>query len=142
MNRDRGMTRPLCADDERAIIAVLHRYATGIDTRDWALFRTCFSDDFEADYGSFGKWRGPREITEYMRQAHFSLGPTLHRLTNFTIEDDGAQVRVRSYVDALLMPLAEGGPVHRGVGFYEDQMVRTSDGWKVSRRHFIPVRLE
>lgn len=132
----------LCSEDERAIVAVLLRYGTGIDTRDWALFRTCFSDDFEGDYGSFGKWRGPREITEYMRQAHAQLGLTLHRLTNFTIEEDGAHVRARSYVDALLMPATVGGPIHRGIGLYEDQLVRTAEGWKIARRTFVPVKLD
>ncbi len=142
----RMMERPrprvaLCSEDERAIVAVLLRYATGIDTRDWTLFRTCFSDDFEGDYGSFGKWRGPREITDYMRRAHAEIGPTLHRLTNFTIEESGTHVHARSYVDAMLMPVAKDGPVHRGVGMYKDQMVRTADGWKIARRVFVPVML-
>ncbi len=33
------------------IAEVLVRYATGIDRRDWALLRSCFTDDCEADYG-------------------------------------------------------------------------------------------
>jgi len=135
-------TRPVCVDDERAITALLLRYATGIDMRDWALFRTCFSEDFEADYGSFGKWRGPREITEYMRQAHAQVGPTLHRMTNFTIEHDGVQIRARSYVDVLLMPTSVGNGIHRGAGWYDDRVVRTTDGWKIARRSFIAVRLD
>lgn len=140
--KERTVARPVCVDDERAITEVLLRYATGIDTRDWELFRSCFSDDFEADYGSFGKWRGPREITEFMRQAHAQVGPTLHRMTNVTIADDGSQVRARSYVDALLMSAAAGGPVHRGIGWYDDRMIRTLDGWKIARRAFNPVRLD
>lgn len=135
------MARPLCADDERAIVAVLTRYATGIDTRDWPLFRSCFSEDFEGDFGSFGKWRGPREITDFMREAHREVGPTLHRLSNISIEDEGHHVRARSYVDALLMPLAEGGPIHRGIGCYDDRMIRSSNGWKIARRIFAAVRL-
>src|SRR3546814_5376121 len=107
---------PVCAEDERAIIEVLLRYGTAIDTRDWGLFRTCFSEDCETDYGTFGRWRGPREVTENMQQAHEQFGPTLNRMTNFTIESDGVQVRARSYVDALLMPIAAGGPIHRVTG--------------------------
>jgi hypothetical protein len=138
---ERTIARPIGAEDERAIVTILLRYATGIDTRDWALFRSCFSDDFEADYGEFGRWRGPREITEYMRQAHADLGKTLHRMTNFTIEHDGGCVRARSYVDALLMPAATGGQIHRGIGWYNDLMLRTSNGWKISRRTFNPVQI-
>ena len=37
--------------DHDLITDVLVRYATGIDTRNWPLFRTCFTDDVQADYG-------------------------------------------------------------------------------------------
>src|SRR3546814_12429371 len=80
--------------------------------------------------------------TENMQQAQEQFGPTLHRSTNFTIESDGVQVRARSYVDALIMPIAAGGPIHRGIGLYQDHMVRTSEGWKIFRRCFHPVKLD
>jgi 3-phenylpropionate/cinnamic acid dioxygenase small subunit len=130
------------AEDERAVTAVILRYATAIDTQDWRLLRSCFSDDFEGDFGSFGSWRGPREIADFMREAHAPLGPTLHRITNIVVQEDEGHVRARSYVDALLMPATPGGPIHRGIGWYDDQMVRTSDGWKIARRTFVPVRLD
>ncbi|TVV77180.1 nuclear transport factor 2 family protein [Sphingomonas solaris] len=135
------LTKGVDAVDERAITTILIRYATGIDTRDWALFRTCFSEDFEADYGVFGKWRGPREITEYMRAAHLDMGRTLHRITNISIWRQADEVQARSYVDALLMPAKSGGPVNRGIGAYDDRFVRTSEGWQISRRMFDPVLL-
>ncbi len=50
MKLEMGMDCPVSIEDERSIIAVLLRYATGIDTRDWNLFRTCFSEDFEAGH--------------------------------------------------------------------------------------------
>lgn len=37
---------------------LLIRYATGIDTRNWDLLRSCFTDDCEADYGDVGQWKG------------------------------------------------------------------------------------
>jgi hypothetical protein len=51
--------------DHELIGEVLVRYATGIDTKDWSLFRTCFTDDVLADYGDIGVWNGDA-ITEYM----------------------------------------------------------------------------
>ena len=43
--------------DHELITDVLVRYATGIDTKDWSLFRTRFTDDVHADYGSdVGEW--------------------------------------------------------------------------------------
>ena len=46
-----------------AVTDVLVRYASGIDRRDWDLFRTCFTDDCEADYGEIGVWHGADVIT-------------------------------------------------------------------------------
>jgi hypothetical protein len=56
--------------DHELIGDVLVRYATGIDTKDWPLFRTCFTDDVNADYGDIGVWNGVDEIAEYMAAAH------------------------------------------------------------------------
>jgi SnoaL-like domain len=45
--------------DRQDIVDVLVRYATGIDSRDWALFRSCFTDDARFDYGDLGTWGSP-----------------------------------------------------------------------------------
>ena len=37
----------------RAVHDLSLRYATGIDTRDWALYRSCFSDTLPVDFSSF-----------------------------------------------------------------------------------------
>lgn len=129
------------AQDERAIGAVLLSYGCAIDRRDWDKFRACFSDDCECDYGSFGKWRGPAAITQYMKQAHADLGATMHRITNIEIAMKDGLANARSYVDALLLPFIDGGPMHQAVGYYDDQLVRTSTGWRIARRQFVAVKL-
>lgn len=134
--------RQLDSADERALTALLLRYATALDTRDWAMLRSCFSEDVEADYGSFGKWRGLREITDYMVRMHADLGPTLRRVTNISVHMERGEVCARSYIDAILTSARAGGPVHRGVGWFDDRLVRTSEGWKIFRRTFVPVLLE
>ena len=51
-------------DAEQDIAEVIVRYATGIDTRDWDLFRTCFTDDVQADYAQARRHLGivPQEL--------------------------------------------------------------------------------
>lgn len=131
--------QPISAEDERAISHLLLRYATSIDTRNWPLFRTCFSPDCEADYGSFGSWRGLREIVEYMEASHRALGPTLYRVSNITIDNRNDEVLARSYLDAILTDAAQKDVARRTVGFCDDALVRTSDGWKIARRRFTMV---
>jgi SnoaL-like domain len=131
----------LTLNEERDIISVLTRYASGIDQRDWGLFESCFTPDAHTDYGAFGQWTSAAQITAFMRQAHADLGHTLHRVSNFVIARQPQGATARSYVDALLMPGAAGGDVHRGVGFYEDQLVNGEQGWQIRFRRFTAVRI-
>jgi len=50
-------------EDRQDICELLVRYATGIDRRDWPLFRTVFTDDCELDYGYSGSWSGFDAVT-------------------------------------------------------------------------------
>jgi 3-phenylpropionate/cinnamic acid dioxygenase small subunit len=136
------ITSGLSALDEREIRAVLIAYATGIDQRDWALFRSLFTPDCEVDYGSFGKWHGSSAITEYMKTAHSDLGQTLHRISNIEVGTVDGQVVSRCYVDAFLKPMNDSGPTHRGLGYYDDQFARSANGWQIARRKFHALHLE
>lgn len=142
MNSHSHIDSGLSVQDERYISAVLVAYATAIDTRDWALFRNCFIADCQADYGEFGSWTDLSALTEYMREAHSRLGQTLHRISNIRLESVQGGARARCYVGALLCQTNDAGPVHRGIGSYEDFFVRTGDGWKIARRGFKPMILE
>lgn len=124
--------------DEHDIAKVLVRYATGIDRRDWDLFRTCFTEDVVAEYEGLETWHGVDAITESMITSHAEMGYTLHRLTNLAITVDGDTAEARTYVDALLMaPDGQTGLNPRG--FYDDALVRTSLGWRIAHRRFTYV---
>lgn len=132
--------------DQALIGEVLIRYASGIDRRDWALFRSCWTNDVEADYGELGTFSSAEALTDLMTRLHQDIGPTYHRMSNFviSIERDGAGDRatVRSYVHAVLM-LTPDDPDNwvDAVGHYDDVFVRTPDGWRISRRISRTARL-
>jgi 3-phenylpropionate/cinnamic acid dioxygenase small subunit len=135
------MTVPMIDRDVRQEIAdVLVRYATGIDRRDWALFRSCFTEDCDADYGDIGVWHGADAITEWMELSHRGCGHTLHRITNQAMTPNGGGVSARSYVDAIVMA-SDNQSGSQAVGFYDDELVDTDDGWKIARRRFTMVLL-
>ena len=127
-------------DDRQDISDLLVRYATAIDRRDWPLFRTVFTDDCELDYSEIGAWKGIDAVAEFMEQAHAMAGHTMHRLTNQAVTVDGDKATARTFVDALIM----AGDNKTGVnalGFYDDEIVRTADGWRIARRRFTAVRV-
>jgi 3-phenylpropionate/cinnamic acid dioxygenase small subunit len=126
--------------DRQDISDVLIRYATGIDRRDWPLFRTVFTDDCQLDYGEIGTWNGVDAVTEFMEQAHAMAGHTLHRLTNQAITIEGDKATARTYIDGLIMFKDNDSGVN-AVGFYDDELVRTGDGWRIARRRYTQVRL-
>ena len=120
-------------EDRQDITDVLTRYATGIDRRDWPLFRTVFTDDCELDYGEIGAWNGVDAVTDFMDKTHALAGHTLHRMTNQVITVDGDSAQSRTYVDALIM-LADNNSGVNAIGFYDDELVRGDPRWRVARR--------
>ncbi|OBB60534.1 polyketide cyclase [Mycobacterium sp. 852013-51886_SCH5428379] len=127
-------------EDRQDITDVLLRYATGIDRRDWALFRTVFTEDCVMEYGEIGTWNGVDAVAEFMEQSHGMAGHTLHRLSNVTITVTGDSATARTYVDALILAPNNTSGVN-AVGFYDDDLVRTDAGWRVRHRRFTAVRM-
>ncbi|WP_166907243.1 nuclear transport factor 2 family protein [Mycobacterium sp. DL440] len=127
-------------EDRLDVIDVLVRYATGIDRRDWPLFRTVFTDDCVLDYGEIGKWNGVDAVTDFMDQSHAMAGHTMHRLSNHAITVDGDTATARTYIDGLILAQDNNSGVN-AVGFYDDELVRTAAGWKIARREFTAVRI-
>lgn len=124
---------------------VLVRYATGIDRRDWALLRSCFTPDCDADYGDdIGHWHDADELVAWMAAAHEPCGFTLHRITNVAVTPavgDADRVHARCYVDALVLG-ADNRDGMRAVGCYDDDLVATGDGWRIARRRYTMVLLQ
>ncbi len=127
--------------DRDDISAVLIRYATAIDTQDWPLFRTCFTDDVHADYGEIGAWHDVDGITEYMATTHAAMPATNRMVTNMVVSVDGDHATAVTYVHAVLLVRREPEVSVDAVGKYEDELVRTADGWKISSRRFVPTRV-
>jgi hypothetical protein len=123
--------------DEAAIINVLTRYATGIDRCDWALFRTCWTDEVDLDYGDVGHFTDPDALTTLFSQIHDPMGPTYHRLTNFvvTVDEGGDVATARTYVHAVLMMTTEPNSMWvEAVGHYDDELLRTAGEWRIRKR--------
>jgi 3-phenylpropionate/cinnamic acid dioxygenase small subunit len=121
--------------DQEQIAEVLIRYATGIDSKDWPLLRSCWTDEIDVDYQQLGHFTSPDALTDVLRQLHENMGPTYHRLSNFVISVEGDRATVRSYVHAVLMlqPHDDTNWVD-ALGHYDDVFVRSGEGWRINKR--------
>ena len=134
------MTLSTDALSKQEIAEVLVRYATGIDRRDWDLFRSCFTSDCVAEYEGIGTWENADAITEFMVTAHAGMGQTMHRISNIAIDLQGGGDRAvaRCSVDGILMA-ADGQTGFNPIGFYDDELVQTPEGWRIAHRTFTMV---
>jgi hypothetical protein len=122
-------------DDKSQITEVLIRYATGIDFKDWALFRTCWTEEVDIDYGDLGTFTKADEFTTLMKQIHDGMGQTYHRLSNLVIDVGGDRATARSYVRAVLMAIpGDSSSWIEALGHYDDELVKTADGWRIGKR--------
>ncbi len=55
-----GETFTMDSSDKLAVAETVYHYATGVDRRDWALFRSLFTDIVTIDFSSFGSDLKPR----------------------------------------------------------------------------------
>jgi hypothetical protein len=127
--------------DKEQIAEVLIRYATGIDSKNWPLLRSCWTDEIDVDYQQLGRFTSADALTDVMRQLHENMGPTYHRMSNFVIAVDGDRATVRSYVQAVLMLQPDDSTNWvDALGHYDDVFVRTADGWRISERVSLTAR--
>lgn len=122
--------------DERAIERVLVTYATAIDSKRFELLDGVFLPtamlDFHEVSGRVGTYLEVRPWLE-KRMARFRA--LHHQLGNVAIEVMGDRATSRAYVRA--MHVYADGTDERWFeigGVYEDELVRTADGFRIERR--------
>jgi hypothetical protein len=119
--------------DRIEIQAALTRYATGVDSKNWDLWRSVFTEDADVDYTQSTPLRGtPGEVAEWYAQnfTEATVPWSMHYVTNVEItfiSADEANVVAMFYNPCQLGGMTE--PSFFG-GYYHHEFVRTSDGWK------------
>ncbi|MEW2480818.1 nuclear transport factor 2 family protein [Mycobacterium sp. NPDC049093] len=115
------------------ISALLYRYARAVDSKDWELYRSVFTEDAHIDYSSASAIVGSRDEVVDWFAANFGVIPwSMHYITNIEILDgdgdgDTATVRAMFYNPMQLPGMAEMSACG---GYYHHELVRTPDGWR------------
>ncbi len=123
-------------DHYHAIVRPVYEYAYGIDTRDWALYRSIFTDDIEMDFSSYnGNPRSAMKADDWVagcRTLFTGLDATQHSMSNPLVDMEGDHARCRMYMQAEhFLKNDQGSDGFVLGGYYDDRLVRTEEGWKI-----------
>lgn len=125
--------------DRAEIGDVQLRYATGTDSHDWELFRSCFADEIEVDFrDGFGQPAVRVSADEWVKETAprmESFTATQHMITNLVITfADDDQATCVAYVRASHhLPNSTGDSDQIVYGYYTNRFRRTSSGWRIVR---------
>jgi len=125
--------------------ASYNRYAQGLDSKDWALVRSCFADDVIIDYGVVIDPTGspdlPRKADDWVGNLQMNIGGfdgTRHTITNHRVKVDGDALSCTAYLvaDHIMFPdpaMPIVGPEHIAtvVGEYTNFYQQIDGGWKI-----------
>jgi 3-phenylpropionate/cinnamic acid dioxygenase small subunit len=131
------------SDDDRAeLTELMHRFAAGIDERDWVKYRSVFTDEIDLDYSSWrpdsvGRWRADDWVARGL-QIFPGLTFSRHTLTNhvISVDDDDAVVSVNVCAEHVIVD-GNRTDVFTLNGYYNDRCVRTDDGWRIAVKQLI-----
>ena len=125
--------------DQQAIVDVTHAYCWALDSRTWAGLDQVFLPDATAELRS-PLLEGRDAIRARISRALEPWDATQHTVTNHMVAIDGDRATCRCYLHSQHVRLAaEGTPHYVIAGRYEDELVRTPDGWRISFRRLVVV---
>jgi hypothetical protein len=127
--------------DRAAISDTVTAYATGLDRRDWALYRSIFCDALEMEFSSVGIRAGAYDADAWVRSAQTlfaGFSATQHTSTNHvhTLRGDSASCVSSMQAEHFVAPgpeIAAGAERWTIGGYYVNELVRTPAGWKLRR---------
>ena len=137
-------------DDRSAIQALLLDYSWAIDSKDWTLFRECFTEDCEVYYGVGNSPHPSRgamsfisrsKLVEFIERTHQPLDGSLHSMSNIAIRiisPDTASSRVYGRI-ILVLKSHPDGPDYESAGYYLDDLVKRDGKWRIKTRRYTRV---
>jgi hypothetical protein len=120
-------------EDKYNVCETVYRFAHGVDTRDWNLYRSIFTDEVAVDYSSYAGF-SPATVSrdewiEGVRPTFNGLDATQHSMSNpvVKLEDDVAHCRMYLWAHHVFDAQDPLSWFTLG-GYYDDRLVRSNDG--------------
>lgn len=122
--------------DRLEIQDLITRYAYAIDEQDWDGLDRVFTADAVIDYTELGGAKGSLSETKaYLAQAMPTFPAFQHLSTTTRIDIDGDSARTKTILFNPMVMNHEGEERVFFIGlWYNDELVRTADGWRIKHR--------
>lgn len=123
-------------NDQVEISKLLTRYTYGLDSRDWDLLGSCFTERGVADFGELGGVHDGRDaIVAFCRSVLAGLDASQHLIGSISIDCSGDEASAVCYFQAQhVFKGAEGGDNYLVGGTYRDRVLRSAEGWRIAHR--------
>lgn len=129
--------------DESDLRDLIHRYAFGLDRKDWVLWRSVFADEVTMDMSDYQPDPPPRPAPADLvvknaavlfagleRSQHF-MGSHRYEVSGAGEVGDTATITAHMRAEHWLTVVG-GGDKYTMFGTYTDECVRTAEGWKLT----------
>jgi len=132
--------------DIEEIRRVLIEYGRTLDSGDAAGYAALFTVDGEWSGGPYSasKRDGIQAMAQRVIDSRDPSSSMAHVLTNMLVDVSGDTAKAWSRW-MLVVPGTDGAMMIRRSGSYDDQLVRTAEGWKFARRvvnHDVPLKVK
>lgn len=127
------------AEDRQAIIDLTVAYCRILDRGDFAELANVFTPEASAELGGSGQ-TGFAEISERLSSALGKFVSWKHTISDHEVHVDGDHATSRCSVHAVhVRPAGERPTEYLVTGVYEDRLVRTRDGWRITYRSLVKL---
>ncbi len=142
MNQESSETTLRLLLDRASIGAVVTRFITSVDQRDWQSARLCFTEEIDVDYTSLhGGVPAHLPIDQVIEGWRRTISDTnqgiQHHLTNQEITLHGDEATCTAYMQAYHFLVESGEVTWTLGGRYNIVLIRSEQGWKIQRLTFI-----
>lgn len=123
--------------DREAVVELARTYCSVVDAGAFGQLREVFLTDATAELGGSGQ-HGVDEIIERLEVALGRFESWEHTIGDHEVAIEGDRATARCELRAVHVP-PPGGDVATDtvVGFYEDSLVRTAQGWRIAHRRLV-----
>jgi hypothetical protein len=122
--------------DRLEIEQLLIRYCHAIDQRDWDAYRAVYTADAVIDDVSAGPGNSVDDMVKFLTRALENVPLIQHAISTSLIHIDGDSGTAKTICHCPVVLDRGGGQTQmffQGL-WYDDELLRTPSGWKISRR--------